>query len=135
MIPWEITIPLKISELVKNHAEIPGPRGLYTSVFVLAMNKAKYEGLPDDLKAIVDNASGMNMAKWVGVVWDEIEAPGLKKAQETGSVVQLSEAEVAKMKEATESVKAEWVAEMDAAGKDGKALLADAEALIDKHTK
>jgi TRAP-type transport system periplasmic protein len=135
VIPWEITIPLKISELVKNHAVTPGPRGLYTSVFVLAMNKAKYESLPDDLKKILDEHSGMAMAKWVGEVWDEIEGPGLKKAQETGSVVDLSAAEVEKMREVTASVVTEWIAEMDGLGKDGQALMDDANALLDKYGK
>ena len=135
MIPWEITIPLKISELVKNHAVTPGPRGLYTSVFVLAMNKAKYESLPDDLKKILDEHSGMAMAKWVGEVWDEIEGPGMKKAQETGTVVDLSAAEVEKMREVTASVGTEWIAEMDGLGKDGQALMDDANALLDKYGK
>jgi len=135
VIPWEITVPLKISELVKNHTVTPGPRGLYTSVFILAMNKDKYDSLPDDLKKVMDDHSGMNMAEWVGPVWDEIEGPGLKIAKETGTVIELSEDEVAKMKAATEGVIADWVAEMDDAGKDGKALLADANALIDQYSK
>ena len=135
VIPWEITIPLKISELVKNHLEIPGPRGLYTSVFIFAMNKAKYESLPDDLKKVIDDNSGMAMAKWVGKVWDEIEAPGLAKAKASGTVRQLSPSEVAKMREVTASVTGDWIAEMNAAGKDGAALLKDANRLIDQYTK
>ena len=135
VIPWEITIPLKISELVKNHLEIPGPRGLYTSVFIFAMNKAKYESLPDDLKKVIDDNSGMAMAKWVGKVWDEIEAPGLAKAKASGTVRQLSPSEVAKMREVTASVTGDWIAEMNAAGNDGAALLKDANRLIDQYTK
>jgi TRAP-type C4-dicarboxylate transport system substrate-binding protein len=135
VIPWEITIPLKISELVKNHTVTPGPRGLYTSVFIFAMNKDKYESLPDDLKKVIDDHSGMTMAKWVGKVWDEIEAPGLKKAQETGRVIELSEAEVAEMQKVTAGVRSDWVKSMDDAGKDGQALLDDANALIDQYTK
>lgn len=135
VIPWEITIPLKISELVDNHLVIPGPRGLYTSVFVLAMNKAKYEGMPADLRKILDDNSGMHMAEWVGKVWDEIEAPGLAKAKASGTVRELSPAQVDKMREITASVRGDWIAEMNASGKDGAALLKDASALIDKYTK
>ena len=135
VIPWEITIPLKISELVDNHAVTPGPRGLYTSVFVLAMNKAKYDGMPADLRKILDDHSGMTMAAWVGKAWDEIEQPGLAKAKESGTVREMSPDQVAKMREITASVTAEWIAEMDKACKNGAALLKDANALIDKHTK
>lgn len=135
VIPWEITIPLKISELVDNHLVIPGSRGLYTSVFVLAMNKAKYEGMPADLRKILDDNSGLHMAEWVGKVWDEIEAPGLAKAKTSGTVRELSPAQVEKMREITASVRGDWIAEMNAAGKDGAALLKDASALIDKYSK
>lgn len=135
VIPWEITIPLKISELVDNHLVIPGPRGLYTSVFVLAMNKARYEGMPADLRKILDDNSGMHMAEWVGKVWDEIEGPGLAKAKASGTVRELSPAQVDKMREITASVRGDWIAEMNASGKDGAALLKDASALIDKYTK
>lgn len=135
VIPWEITIPLKIAELVDNHAETPGPRGLYTSVFVLAMNKAKYEGMPADLRKILDEHTGMRMAEWVGKVWDDIEAPGRTKAAQSGTVRQLAPDQVAKMRELTASVKGNWIAEMSAAGKDGAALYKAADALIDKYTK
>lgn len=135
VIPWEITIPLKISELVDNHAVTPGPRGLYTSVFVLAMNKAKYEGMPADLRKILDEHTGMRMAEWVGKVWDEIEAPGLAKAKQSGTVRELSADQVAKMRDITASVRGDWIAEMNKAGKDGAALLKAADALVDKYTK
>lgn len=135
VIPWEITIPLKISELVDNHAVTPGARGLYTSVFVLAMNKAKYQGLPADLRKILDDHTGMKMAEWVGKVWDEIEQPGLAKAKESGTVRELSPAEVAKMREVTAGVTSDWIAEVGKSGKDGGALLKEASALIDKYTK
>lgn len=135
VIPWEITIPLKISELVDNHLEVPGARGLYTSVFVLAMNKAKYESMPADLRKILDDLTGMHMAKWVGKVWDEIEAPGLAKAKDSGTVRQLAPDQVEKMRDMTASVRGDWVAEMNKAGKDGAALLKEASALIDKYTK
>ena len=135
VIPWEITIPLKISELVDNHAVTPGARGLYTSVFVLAMNKAKYQGMPADLRKVLDEHTGMRMAEWVGKVWDEIEAPGRAKAAESGTIVELSTAEVEKMRELTARVRGDWIAEMDKAGKDGTALLKDANAMLDKHTR
>lgn len=135
VIPWEITIPLKISELVDNHLEIPGPRGLYTSVFVLAMNKAKYESMPADLRKILDDHTGMHMAEWVGKVWDEIEAPGRAKAEKSGTVRQLAPDQVAKMRDLTASVRGDWVAEMNKMGKDGAGLLKEASALVDKYTK
>ena len=46
VVPWEVTTPLKVAELVDSHTYFAGTRGLYTSFFVFAMNKAKYDALP-----------------------------------------------------------------------------------------
>ena len=45
VVPWEVVPSIKVQELVKFHTEIPGSPTLYTASFILAMNKAKYEGL------------------------------------------------------------------------------------------
>ena len=49
VVPWEVTTALRVPELVDNHTEFGGDHALYTTTFVLAMNKAKYDSLPDDL--------------------------------------------------------------------------------------
>ncbi|MEO7222062.1 MAG: TRAP transporter substrate-binding protein, partial [Devosia sp.] len=58
-IPWEVTPSLKIAELVKNHTGFSGTHGLYTQTFGFTMNLDKYNGLADDLKAIIDQNSGV----------------------------------------------------------------------------
>ena len=58
-IPWEVTVPLKVSELVHNHTGFSGTHGLYTQTFVVAMNKNAYNNLPDDLKKVIDDNSGI----------------------------------------------------------------------------
>src|SRR3546814_17212915 len=84
VIPWEVTTPLKVAELVDSHTDFAGPRGLYTSFFVFAMNKARYEALPDDLKAVLDANSGLAASKWVGVVMDKGDLPGIEAAKKAG---------------------------------------------------
>src|SRR3546814_653162 len=59
VIPWGVTTPLKVAELVDSHTDFAGPRGPYTSFFVFAMNKARYEALPDDLQAVPDATPGL----------------------------------------------------------------------------
>src|SRR3546814_7679735 len=51
VIPWEVTTPLKVAELVDSHTDFAGPRGLYPSFFDFAINHARYAAPPDDLKA------------------------------------------------------------------------------------
>ena len=59
VIPWEVTLPLKMAELVGNHTALSGDRGLYSATFVFAMNQKAYDDLPDDLKKVIDDNSGM----------------------------------------------------------------------------
>ena len=116
--------------------EIPGARGFYTSVFLYAMNKAKYESLPADLRKVIDANSGMALARKVGKVWDEVEKPGRDAA--TAAKVQfhaMPPAEVAKMRQLTRPVIDAWVKDMDSKGANGKALLDDARAMIAKYAK
>ena len=130
-IPWEVTPSLKIAELVKNHTGFSGTHGLYTQTFAFTMNLDKYNGLPDDLKAIIDENSGVETARVFGAVMDAGDSVGLKIALEAGNnIVQLDEAETARWQEAAQPTIDQWFTDMEAAGIDGKALHEQAMALV-----
>lgn len=134
VIPWEVTTAIRLSELVGNHTEFAGDEALYTAAIVLVMNKAKYQALPDDLKAILDAESGAKLSTFATQVMWDMDAPARAVAVEKGNnIVQLDEAEVARWKEAATPVVERWIAEMDGKGIDGKALIEQARALITKH--
>jgi TRAP-type C4-dicarboxylate transport system substrate-binding protein len=135
-IPWEVTPALKVSELVKNHTTFAGKQGLYTQTFAFSMNRGAYDKLPADLKKVIDDNSGMNIAPRIGQAWEDVEQPGRDAAKARGNkIVTMDVAEVAKLRAQAQSVNAEWVEEMKKAGKDGAKLLSEAEALIGKHAK
>ena len=130
-IPWEVTPSLKIAELVKNHTGFSGTHGLYTQTFAFTMNLDKYNILPDDLKAIIDENSGVETARVFGAVMDAGDSVGLKIALEAGNnIVQLDEAETARWQEAAQPTIDQWFTDMEAAGIDGKALHEQAVALV-----
>src|SRR5690606_20659865 len=117
----------KVAELVDSHTYFAGTRGLYTSFFVFAMNKARYEALPDDLKAVLDANSGLPASKWVGQVMDEGDLPGIEAAKKSGNrIIMVEEAEVERWKTAAAPVIEAWIEEMNAKGYDGAAMVADA---------
>ncbi|MBM1816275.1 TRAP transporter substrate-binding protein [Pseudosulfitobacter pseudonitzschiae] len=135
VIPWEVTPSIRLAELVSNHAEFSGDEALYTATIVLVMNRAKYDALPDDLKAILDEKSGAALSTFAAEVMFEYDKPGRDIAVEKGNtIVQLDEAEVARWKEAAQPVVARWVADMDSKGIDGQALIDQAKGLIDKYS-
>ena len=131
-IPWEVTPSLKIAELVKNHTGFSGRHGLYTQTFGFTMNLDRYNGLADDLKAIIDQNTGVEVARAFGKAMDMGDAAGLKIAQDAGNnIITLDEAETARWVEASKPTVDKWLADMQAAGIDGAALLAAAQAAVE----
>jgi TRAP-type transport system periplasmic protein len=134
VVPWEVTTPLRVAELVNTHTTFSGNRSLYVATFIFAMNKAKYDGLPPDLKKVIDANSGMMASKWAGKVMDEGDAPGLAAAKARGNaIVSLDAAETKRWRDAAQKVSEGWIAEMKGKGIDGQALVNDAQAMIAKH--
>jgi TRAP-type C4-dicarboxylate transport system substrate-binding protein len=125
-----------MAELVHNHTGFAGDRGLYTATFLFAMNKASYDALPDDLKKVIDDNSGVEAARLAGRAMDEVDKVGLAKAQKAGNtIITLDAAETARWKEAANPVVANWIAEMDGKGMDGAGMVKDARDLVAAEAK
>ena len=135
-IPWEIVPALKIQQIVHNHTQFTGAKGLYTQTFVVAMNKASYDKLPPDLKKVIDNNSGSDTAALFGRAMDKGDEAGLAAAKKAGNnIVTLDAAETQRWQRTANGVRAVWYKEVADKGIDGPKLAADAAALIDKYNK
>ena len=88
VIPWEVVPSVKVHELTKFHSEFDsnGP-ALYTTTFVMAMNKAKYDGLAPDLKKVIDANSGLATSAWLGKVQQGNDPTGRKAAVDRGNTL------------------------------------------------
>jgi len=136
VIPWEVVPAVKVQELVKFHTEIPGSPTLYTATFLLAMNRAKYEGLPADLKTVIDQNSGAPVADMAGRAWDEASATVLEMVKKRSNVITtISEDEKQRWMTLTQPVVDGWMTAMKEKGADGGKLLEDVRALLAKHAK
>lgn len=134
VIPWEVTSAIRLSELVGNHTEFAGDEALYTITFVLVMNKAKYDALPEDLKAALDAESGAKLSAFASQIMWDMDAPARDITVKAGnSITLLDEIEVARWKNAAKPVIDRWIEEMASKGIDGAGLIEQVEALIDKH--
>ena len=135
-IPWEVVPSLKIAEIVKNHTTFSGQQGLFTQTFALSMNRNSYDKLPADLKKVIDANSGVETAALFGRAMDEGDRIGLASAKKLGNkVVTLDAAETARWKAAAAVVEADWIKEVQGKNIDGAKLVAEARALIAKHSK
>jgi TRAP-type transport system periplasmic protein len=137
VIPWEVVPSVKVHELTKFHSEFDstGP-ALYTTTFVMAMNKAKYDGLAPDLKKIIDANSGAATSAWLGKTQQGNDPLGRKAAVDRGNTIyQISAADRQEFIKLSSAIDDEWVADMTKRGFDGKKLLQTARDLIAKHGK
>ena len=135
-IPWEVTPSLKIAELVKNHTTFAGPTGLFTQTFALVMNRASYDKLPPDLKAVIDKNSGVETAAFFGRAMDDGDKAGLEVAKKAGNnIVTLDAAETKRWQTAAMAVEADWIKEVQGKNIDGAKLVAEARALIARQIK
>lgn len=134
-IPWEVSISLKVPELVNNHTEFAG-NALYVLTFVLAMNKDRYEGLPADLQKIIDDNSGLEFSIFAGGTQADADIPARKIVAERGNnIVTLTDAETQVWRDAAQPIYDSWVADMETKGIDGQALIDEARALIEAYDK
>ncbi len=137
VIPWEVVPSVKVNELTKFHAEFdPTGGSLYTTSFVMAMNKAKYASLAPDLKKVIDNNSGMATSAMLGKIQQGNDVAGRKSASDRGNTIYtVSAAEAQEFRRKARTVEVEWVEDMNKKGFDGKKLLDTARSLIEKHTR
>ena len=137
VVPWEVVPAVKLNELTKFSTEFD-PKGgaLYTTTFVMAMNKAKYDSLPADLKKVIDNNSGLETSAFLGRTQQSNDPSGRKSAVDRNNTIYTMPAnEMEAFRKASDLIDDEWVKEMNGKGYNGKQLLDGAKQLIQKYSK
>lgn len=135
LIPWEIIPPLKIQNQTKYQIEGFNKARFGTTTFQVSMNKARWDGLPADIKKAFSDASGPDWWQEVGRIWAANDDGGIKVAIKAGnSHVTLSQAETDAFQKVLEPVVGRWIKEVKGKGIDGTALVAKARKLIAKYS-
>jgi TRAP-type C4-dicarboxylate transport system substrate-binding protein len=135
LIPWEIIPALKLQDSTKYQIEGENDWRFGTTTFQVSMNKARWESLPDDLKAVFDKASDEAWVRQVGQIWRDSDNAGIKIAVESGNEhVVLTHEETEAFNAALAPVVDKWAAGVAEKGVDGHALVDAARAAIAKHS-
>ncbi|MBN8478470.1 MAG: TRAP transporter substrate-binding protein [Burkholderiales bacterium] len=136
VVPYEIAPSIKLDELTKFVAETDrGQPAMCATVFATAMNLAKYNAMPADLKAVIDRNSGLELSGWMGRLQGGADVPAKQKIAEGGVKVNVIPAdELNRWRQATASLEDQWASSISGKGQDGKALIRSARELVRKHT-
>lgn len=134
LLPFDVLPSIKLNSLVRYHVLMAGDQRPTTAVFMLAMNKKKYEALAPELRKLIDDTTGIDMSKKAAEVMDRFDQLGIKAAKDSGAkLITLSAAETDKVKHAAEPVVAAWMKKLSGAGVDAKAILARSQELGEKY--
>jgi TRAP-type C4-dicarboxylate transport system substrate-binding protein len=134
--PWDIVPTLKLHELTKHHADIPGTPAFSTASYALIMNASKYESLPDTLRKAIDDTTGLAFTGEAAGAWDAAGAEVLATVKKRGNVITtISGDEKARWVKATEPVIDAWLKTADKKGRDRTKLLDAARIALMKHRR
>lgn len=135
LVPFEIMGPLKLEELTRLSLEGPGGARFGTSVFMFAMNKARYEALSAEARAAIDAASGARFGEAMGRVWDAAEVGGRTLQTDSGGrVAELAPEVWAAFEAKGARVVERWIEESAAQGFDGARLVSTVRAAIESQS-
>ncbi|NIZ08108.1 TRAP transporter substrate-binding protein [Pseudooceanicola sp. HF7] len=128
--PWDSVYLFGIDKETKYHIDFP----LYSTVFVMAMNKGTYEGMPEDERAVLDEHCTSEWAQKVAAGWAEQEQSGRTRAIEdpTHTVHEPTPEELAAWQEATAPLMTAWAGQVTAKGQDPEAVEASFREIMGK---
>ena len=132
-LPYEIVPAIKLHELTSYTSEpAEGARGLYCNTFALVMNEKQYEGVSDDIRAVIDANSGAELSRQMGAQFDGYEAYGRSVTEGSGNPINtIAAEEIAKWREEATPVYEAWTEKLNGFGYDGAAIMARANELLD----
>lgn len=136
-VPWEVVPALKLQEVAPYHTETDAlVPALYTAMFTFAMNKAKYDSLPAELKAVIDRNSGRELSTQVGRTFDDASGPNrrIALARPGSEVYQVPYPEMVVWQRMSVKLYSEWVQEMSTRGQPGQDMLNDARAMVELYS-
>lgn len=118
--PWEGLGVFKLDDLTKFTLEAD----FYTMTMMVVMNKRKWDSLPEDVKKIIDDTTGLKMSVAAGKAYDETDEPFKQRAVGKGiKVFKPSPEEMAKLKNLTKPLRKECIEKCAAKGLDGQSVL------------
>jgi TRAP-type C4-dicarboxylate transport system substrate-binding protein len=132
LIPFEVFPPFKFHQLTRYSTS----NRFGTSVFLLLMNKDKFNSMPKDLQKVLVDSLDLNAVKKIGQLWMDVEKPGIKMQKESpnSEIVTLDKKALKEFNAAGERVVKRWIKEVSKKGIDGQILVDKARKAIKKNT-
>jgi TRAP-type C4-dicarboxylate transport system substrate-binding protein len=137
LVPFEVFPAYKFAQLTQYSIEGEKGERFGTSVFMLLMNKDRFNSLSKDLQKVIMDSVDMNTVKEVGQLWMDFEKPGMQmqKDSKDGEIIKLDSKAMVEFNKAGEQVVQRWITEANEKGIDGQKLVDSAREAISSHSK
>jgi TRAP-type transport system periplasmic protein len=118
---WTGLNTFNLHELTKYHTAV----GINISAFALVMNKDKWNSLSPSDQKIIDDVSGLSLAKVAGKAWWEEDMMSVDKAKKMAGVeiIQLPENELQRWRTQVQPIRDKWIQTMESKGMPGKKIV------------
>ena len=134
MMSFQLAETLESITAVKSHTMLAEDQYFGTSLYLFLMNLDSYNALPKDLQQVIDNNSGMELARETGLIWQHAEEEAIAAARKHGNTINiLDEEQQARAEKLLLSIHHRWAADVAKHGVDGMALIEQARRLIAKY--
>ncbi len=113
--PWDPVNSFRLAEVLGHHLDTRA----YTVSFFFVMNQDRYDSLPADVQACIDESSGDALVGRFGDWWDAWDAPGRAAAEARGNEIRvLSDEERARWREALAPMIEAYLTQLESEGVD-----------------
>lgn len=121
MADFQLLTSRRFGDILKHVTLLP----LNSSVFYCCMNQDVYDGMPADLRALIDDMSGTYAEQRFEAFWNEDQYSSLEewRTKMGGTLHLLSDEDYARANELVKPVEREWVETLDKAGYPGADML------------
>ncbi len=135
--PFEVFPSFKFHQLLEFSALGANGDRFGTSVFLLLMNKERFNSLDKELQNLIEESFNMDMVKKIGQIWMDIEKPGMEMqaASKNSEIARYSAKTMAEFNIAGQRVVDRWIKEVSKKGIDGAKLVKEARKAIARNTK
>lgn len=131
MTTWDLVSAVHANEVLKYHTDCR----LYAAAFYFVMNKKRYDGLPRELQALIDDNTGEALLAKVGPWWDKWERVGKEDAiKRNQEIIVIDDAERDRWREQLAPMINDYLASLESQGvSDPQGLYKEALALVAKN--
>jgi len=136
LMSFQLAQSLDAIKSVKSHTMLGNGRYFGTSLYLFLMNPDSYQALPADLQAVIDQNSGMKLAKEVGLIWQKAEQDAIEAARKHGNTINVLDAEQQQLAEQSlAGIHQRWSDTVLRHGIDGRQLIEKARQAISRFTE